>query len=204
VICGCAAPGAATYHQQKHRKYRCELSDLHEAQAILEMRAEPMKLILCSGCDRFQVDPRDLIGSWEHWHIVVNHSQNYLGKVMLVLRRHEIDVTNLTSAEQVELWSLLGRVKSALLGAFQPDHFNYAFLMNLDAHVHMHVIPRYAASQAFAGLTFTDGRIGEHYDLTSRIVPIEVRQAVALVLRGQGLIRGQLRERGLGDASAGE
>ena len=112
-----------------------------------------MKLILCSGCDNFHIDPRDLVGTWEHWHVVVNHNQNYLGKVMLVLRRHATDVTALTPAEQAGLWSLLGDVKTALLGAFQPDHFNYAFLMNLDAHVHLHIIPRYAQPQVFAGMT---------------------------------------------------
>jgi len=159
-----------------------------------------MKLLLCSGCDSFHIDPRDLVGTWEHWHVVVNHNQNYLGKVMLVLRRHATDLAALTPAEQAELWSLLGEVKTALLGAFQPDHFNYAFLMNLDAHVHMHIIPRYAQPQVFSGLTFSDGRLGEHYELTSRIVPVALRQAVALALRGQGLNPARLRERGLGDA----
>ena len=161
-----------------------------------------MKLILCSGCDSFHVDPRDVIGTWEHWHVIVSHNQNYLGKVMLVLRRHATDVTALTPGEQTEFWSLLGDVKTALLGAFQPDHFNYAFLMNLDAHVHMHIIPRYAQPQTFAGMTFVDGKLGEHYELNSRIVPVALRQAVALALRGQGLDPARLRERGLGDAGA--
>ena len=89
-----------------------------------------IKLILCSGCDNFDIDPRDLVGTWEHWHVVINHSQNYLGKVMLVLRRHATDVTNLTVPEQLELWTLLSQVKTALASSFQPDHFNYAFLMN--------------------------------------------------------------------------
>jgi diadenosine tetraphosphate (Ap4A) HIT family hydrolase len=159
-----------------------------------------MKLILCSGCDNFNIDPRDLVGTWAHWHLVVNWSQNYLGKVMLVLRRHETDATSLTAAEQSELWVLLSQVKTALVGSFQPDHFNYVFLMNQDAHVHMHIIPRYAQPQVFAGMTFTDGRLGDHYALDSRIVPIEIRQQIALVLRGQGLDSTRLRERGLGDA----
>jgi diadenosine tetraphosphate (Ap4A) HIT family hydrolase len=158
-----------------------------------------MKLILCSDCDKFQVDPRDLVGSWEHWHIVVNHSQNYLGKVMLVLRRHATDATDLMPAEQVEFWQLLRDVKTALVGAFQPDHFNYAFLMNQDAHVHLHIIPRYAAAQVFLGMTFADGRLGEHYELTSRIVPIAVRQGIVHALRGQGLSSTRLIERGHGD-----
>src|SRR5262245_30145129 len=159
-----------------------------------------MSVNLCSGCDRFRIDERDLVGSWERWHVVVNHNQNYLGKVMLVLRRHDTDATNLTSDEQAELWRLLRGVKAALVGAFQPDHFNYAFLMNLDAHVHLHIIPRYAQPRVFAGRTFTDGRLGEHYDLGSQIVSVELRQMIALALRGQGLDSTRLRERGLGDA----
>jgi len=117
-----------------------------------------------------------------------------------VLRRHATDVTALTTDEQADLWRLLGDIKTALVGAFQPDHFNYAFLMNMDAHVHMHIIPRYALPQVFGGMTFTDGRLGEHYDLGSQIVPVELRQMIVLALRGQWLNSNRLRERGLGDA----
>jgi diadenosine tetraphosphate (Ap4A) HIT family hydrolase len=158
-----------------------------------------MTLALCAGCENFHIDARDLVGSWDHWHVVVNHSQNYLGKVMLVLRRHATDVTALTADEQAELWRILGQAKAALIGAFQPDHFNYAFLMNLDAHVHLHIIPRYAEPRVFAGMTFADGRLGEHYDLGSQIVPIELREALALELRNQGLDSARLDERGHND-----
>ncbi|MDQ2996104.1 MAG: HIT family protein [Chloroflexota bacterium] len=158
-----------------------------------------MKLILCFDCDSFHIDARDLVGSWAYWHVVVNHNQNYLGKVMLVLRRHATDVAALTPNEQARLWSLLGEVKIALLGAFQPDHFNYAFLMNQDTHVHLHIIPRYAQPRVFAGMTFDDGRLGEHYDLGSRIVPLELRELVALEMRSQGLDATRLREQGIGD-----
>ncbi|MFQ5796142.1 MAG: HIT family protein [Candidatus Bipolaricaulia bacterium] len=130
---------------------------------------------LCDICQD-QVDERDLVGSWPHWHPVVNFSQNYLGKVMLVLKRHETDVTQLTSAEQAEFWQLLRLVKEALSKLFQPNHFNYAFLMNQDSHVHLHVIPRYAKSREFAGKVFTDGRLGDHYQLTRNLVSPEVRQ----------------------------
>ena len=159
-----------------------------------------MMLNLCSDCESWQVDEGDMVTSWSHWHLVVNWSQNYLGKVMLVLRRHTIDVTALTQDEQAELWRLLGEVKTALIGAFQPDHFNYAFLMNLDAHVHLHIIPRYAQPRVFAGMTFTDGRLGEHYDLGSQMVPLELREAIAIALRGQGLDSTRSREQGFGDA----
>ena len=72
--------------------------------------------------------------------------------------------------------------------------------MNMDAHVDLHIIPRYAQPRVFGGMTFTDGRLGEHYDLGSQSVPVEQRQMIALALRGQGLDSNRLCERGLGDA----
>lgn len=62
------------------------------------------------------------------------------------------------------------RATEVLVAAFQPDHFNYAFLQNQDHHVHLHVIPRYATSRTFAGLVFTDPDYPDHY-----VVPAPVR-----------------------------
>jgi diadenosine tetraphosphate (Ap4A) HIT family hydrolase len=47
--------------------------------------------------------------------------------------------------------------------AFQPDHFNYAFLQNQDRQVHLHIIPSYAAGRSFAGVTFEDPDYPDHY-----------------------------------------
>ena len=141
----------------------------------------------CVFCDHLIV-PTDYVSTWSYWQVIINHSQDYLGKVMLVLLRHEThetDVTSFTKAEQVEFWQLLAVVRKALSTFFQPDHFNYAFLMNGDRHVHFHVIPRYATSREFAGLIFTDGQLGEHYQLRDNIVDVKVRQILAEALRAQ-------------------
>lgn len=130
-----------------------------------------------------RIEPKDYVGSGSYWHVIINRNQNYLGKTMLVLKRHETDVTALTAEEQIEFWQLLADVHKALGMLFQPDHFNYTFLMNQDAHVHLHVIPRYKASRDFAGLTFADERYGDHYRLSENLVPIEVRKKLAEELR---------------------
>jgi len=136
----------------------------------------------CVFCDHLIV-PTDYVCTWAHWQVIMNHNQDYLGKVMLVLIRHETDVTSLKKPEQVEFWRLLASFRKAISALFQPDHFNYAFLMNGDRHVHFHVIPRYSTSREFAGLTFTDGQLGEHYQLRDRIVDEKVRKELADVLR---------------------
>jgi len=136
----------------------------------------------CSFCDD-RIDPRDEVVARAYWRVIMNRNQNYLGKTMLVLKRHETEVTALTPAEQSEFWQLLSDVRRALEIFFQPDQLNYAFLMNQDAHVHLHVIPRYKAAREFAGLHFTDAHFGEHYQLTQNVVPLQVREQLALELR---------------------
>jgi diadenosine tetraphosphate (Ap4A) HIT family hydrolase len=136
----------------------------------------------CVFCDH-RIPPTDYVSTWSYWQVIINHNQDYLGKVMLVLLRHETDVTSLKEAEQDEFWQLLAVVRKSLLTLFQPDHFNYAFLMNGDHHVHFHVIPRYATSREFANLIFTDGQLGEHYQLRDNIVDVKVRQNLAEALR---------------------
>lgn len=94
------------------------------------------------------------LGTTALWRVVLNLNQDRLGKCMLVLSRHEEDVCNLTPEETDDLWAAFRRVKAALTACFQPDHFNYMFLMNQDAHVHLHVIPRYQSQRTFAGIEF--------------------------------------------------
>ena len=89
-----------------------------------------------------------------YWRIVLNYNQDRLGKCFLVLARHDEDVCNLTEEELSDLWRCMRLVKDAVVTCFQPDHFNYMFLMNQDAHVHLHVIPHYRTPRVFAGMSF--------------------------------------------------
>ncbi len=90
------------------------------------------------------------------WRVVLNWNQDRLGKVMIALLRHEEDVTNLSDDEVLSLWKQVRRVTGVLRELFEPDQFNYSFLMNLDPHAHFHVIPRYRGPREFLGETFVD------------------------------------------------
>ena len=110
-------------------------------------------------------DPHFLIAQSPRWAIVLNRNQDLLGRCYLVLRRPETDVAALTGEELAELWGVLRKVKEILTNLWEPDHFNYAFLMNLDPQVHFHVIPRYRTRREFAGGTFVDPGFGDHYNV---------------------------------------
>lgn len=97
------------------------------------------------------------------WRMILNRNQNLLGKCFMVTRRHVEAVDRLTPEEWEDLRGQLGEASAALRQTTQPDHFNYAFLQNQDRHVHLHVIPRYAADRQMIGLTFTDPDYPDHY-----------------------------------------
>lgn len=118
-----------------------------------------------------------------HWRTAVNLNQNLLGKLLIVLQRHEESVTSLTAAEWCELHEEVIWATARLRAAFAPDHFNYAFLQNQDRHVHLHVIPRYAGSRSLAGVDFEDPDWPDHYRPgVERIVAPETTDAIARAL----------------------
>jgi diadenosine tetraphosphate (Ap4A) HIT family hydrolase len=110
-------------------------------------------------------DPKRTVVQSTHWAVVLNENQNLIGSVFCLLKREETDVTALTEAELNELWAVVRKVKRVLDDLFAPDHYNYAFLMNLDAQVHFHIRPRYRGKREYAGGTFVDPEFGDHYGL---------------------------------------
>ena len=106
--------------------------------------------VLCQPLSDYEVHQAD------EWRVVVNFNQNKLGKVMLVLNRHDDDITHLSDVEVLSLWDLVRRLRSILTDLFNPDQFNYSFLMNLDSHIHLHMIPRYLTDRTLSGVRFVD------------------------------------------------
>ena len=137
-----------------------------------------------AGCTLCRPDLGPILADGAHWRLVLNRNQDLLGKCFLVTRRHVERVDALTGEEWSELHALIARTRRALDIAFQPDHFNYAFLQNQDRHAHLHVIPRYAAERAFRGLAFTDPGYPGHYridDPPRQLEPVVEQALVALL-----------------------
>lgn len=123
---------------------------------------------------------------WEttSWVLYLNTDQNILGRCFLMLKRPETDVTALTEAEVAELWAATRQVRAALDAAWEPDHFNYAFLMNQTPQVHWHIIPRYRTKREFAGGTFVDPEFGKHYGTgPARILDTDTYAVVVAEIR---------------------
>jgi diadenosine tetraphosphate (Ap4A) HIT family hydrolase len=132
----------------------------------------------CALCRPVLLTP--IVDESTHWRTAINRNQNLLGKLFIALRRHEESVAELTAAEWSDLRDELRAAIERLSAAFHPDHFNCAFLQNQDRHVHLHVIPRYASTRAFAGLEFTDPDWPGHYRPgVEYVAPSDVIAAIA-------------------------
>ena len=125
------------------------------------------------------------IGSFRHWSVSVATEQNYLGKCIVALRRHEDDFLALKAEERAEMWEVARAVRDAILRCFAPDHFNYQVLGNSVRHVHMHLTPRYIAPREFAGMTFTDEHWGTWPFPVDHELPPEFLKTLAAALANE-------------------
>ncbi len=129
--------------------------------------------------------PETVVRPGAVWTVAVNLNQDLLGKTMLVLGRPATAVTDLSSGEWAQLHVELKDLVPALGRLFSPDQVNLAFLMNQDAHVHLHVIPRYRFPRTWAGLVFTDAHWGRSFGPEQRRLPRELLAQLAAEIRAE-------------------
>jgi diadenosine tetraphosphate (Ap4A) HIT family hydrolase len=135
----------------------------------------------CEICDT----PWPELGEFRHWRITVARDQNYLGKCIVALRRHEDDFLALRADEREEMWLAALAVRDAVMRCFAPDHFNYQVLGNSVRHVHMHLTPRYTSPREFAGLTFSDDNWGTWPYPADEELPPALLKALAEAIGGE-------------------
>lgn len=106
----------------------------------------------CAGCERIAAGSRP--GSaWSHLFITelaetsvyLHEHQRYEGWCVLFLKDHAEHLADLPIERQSRIFAEVARVANAVRTAMKPRRLNYECLGNQLAHVHWHVIPRYAA-----------------------------------------------------------
>lgn len=105
-----------------------------------------------------------VIREYENWVIQLFLDQKYLGRTLIKLNRHAVDLTELKKHEREELFEkVLPDLKQATDKMFEPDLYNQATLGNECRHFHIHFIPRYRTERKFNGEKFTDENWNNHY-----------------------------------------
>ena len=128
--------------------------------------------------------PETVIEERPSWTLAINRNQDLLGKTMLVLRRPCTAVVDLRADEWAQLQDELRRLVPALRQLFEPDQFNFAFLMNLDAQVHLHVIPRYRTPRQWNDSEFIDAHWGRVFGDEQRMLDVADLKTLAEQVRG--------------------
>lgn len=103
------------------------------------------------------------IKEYKYWLIGLHANQAYLGRSVIILKRHLEDIFDISLDEREELFTITKQLRESLSINFQPDRFNYATLGNEVSHVHLHVIPRYKHERIFIKTKFIDERWGKNY-----------------------------------------
>ena len=129
--------------------------------------------------------PESVIEERPAWTLAVNRNQDLLGKTILVLRRACTAVIEIEPDEWLRLHVELQRLVPAIARLFQPDQFNFAFLMNLDAQVHLHVVPRYASPRRWHDREFVDAHWGNVFGDEPRILDRSELRTLADEIRSQ-------------------
>lgn len=140
----------------------------------------------CNWCSLSEEDKRFLLYESKSWSVFLSDQQDYIGRCILVLKRHCGALSELTDGEWGELRDLICKVEACLKAALGAALCNWSCLMNSfykesspDPHLHIHVRPRYDKPVMLNGNTYSDSEFGHHYAANrSGMIPDKDREEV--------------------------
>lgn len=140
----------------------------------------------CYVCEHSDTNTPNFITSSDHWKVFLNQEQAYLGRMVVVAKRHVPSLGDLSLEEQLDFFKLVKILEDVVKVAFGASLSNWSCLMN-DAYqeenptpyVHWHLRPRYNHDVTINGQVFSDPEFGHHY---SRERKITVDEATVKVI----------------------
>lgn len=130
------------------------------------------------------------------WKITLWKNQAYLGRSLIISKRHFGTYEEMTDEEAAEYREILRVYLPALKRTFGSTHFNVAYLMNQayrsekadpppkdgnpNPHFHWHIIPRYESERVFSGEIFQDPDFGNSFDFSRKQYVDEKFQKTAI------------------------
>lgn len=129
----------------------------------------------CSWCNLNEEDRQYLLFDSDYWFVFLADEQDYIGRSILVLKRHCGSLIELTENEWKELRYLIKQLETCLKITLGADLCNWSCLMNSffkdsvpNPHVHIHARPRYRNSLVINGNIYNDNEFGHHYALKKK------------------------------------
>jgi ATP adenylyltransferase len=115
--------------------------------------------IFCLAAQAGDDEPRHVLHRGEHCLVMLNAFPYNSGHLMVSPHRHLASIEDLDPGELLELMTLAQRALRALRDAYHPHGFNLGVNegevagAGFAGHVHLHVVPRWAADSNFMAVT---------------------------------------------------
>jgi len=104
-----------------------------------------------SSCELCASTGGELLWQNELCRVVLAADPDYPGFCRVILNRHVKEMTDLDTATRERLMRVVYAAEQALRQHMQPEKINLASLGNMVAHLHWHVIARFADDKHFPG-----------------------------------------------------
>jgi len=145
----------------------------------------------CEWCHLTGETAKWLLFETPFWQVFLSDCQDYVGRCILVCKRHCKALSDLTQEEWIELKEITDRLERYFCTQLGAALCNWSCLMNSFykeddpmPHLHIHVRPRYDKPVILNGSTYTDSEFGHHYALNkSGTIPAEDREEVFIRLK---------------------
>ena len=145
----------------------------------------------CDWCNLSEEDKRFQVYESTFWSVFLSDEQDYIGRCILVLKRHCSSTAELTDDEWKELRDLICKVETCLKTVLGATLCNWSCLMNSfykesepNPHLHIHVRPRYDKPVMVNGSAYIDSEFSHHYAVhKSGSIPAKDREEVFIRLK---------------------
>ena len=145
----------------------------------------------CSWCNLSEEDKQFQVYESALWSVFLSDEQDYIGRCILVLKRHCGSMSELTDDEWEELRKIVYKVETCLKASLGATLCNWSCLMNSfykesdpNPHLHIHVRPRYDKPVMINGSTYIDSEFGHHYAKSKRgSIPVKDKKEVFHLLK---------------------
>lgn len=124
----------------------------------------------CNWCNLTDEEKKWLLSDCRYWSVYLADEQDYIGRCILLSKRHLGSLPQLNMSEWLELKQIIDALEKCYQTVLGADLCNWSCLMNNfykhsnpNPHLHIHVRPRYKKPVTIGDNTYIDTEFGHHY-----------------------------------------
>ncbi|MGN0542829.1 MAG: HIT family protein [Acutalibacteraceae bacterium] len=124
----------------------------------------------CYWCNFTDAEKQSILFESAYWYVFLADKQDYIGRCVIVLKRHCENLSGLDLPEWIELKEIVNKLEDCFKYILGADLCNWSCLMNdfyksttPNPHLHIHVRPRYGKTVTINGNSYADLEFGHHY-----------------------------------------